>query len=114
MPHSSSSCWKAFTTGSWASYFGGRKEVTDIERACEEAAILLKSGRLPSETPILCTKCYLDRAQDEPYLEILEPLLRKRPCIHKPTMDVTYNPAFFQWLHEQVEMPGNTGRFSMH
>ncbi|CAK9084388.1 CCA tRNA nucleotidyltransferase [Durusdinium trenchii] len=94
---------KAFTTGSWASYFGGRKEVTDIERACEEAAILLKSGRLPSETPILCTKCYLDRAQDEPYLEILEPLLRKRPCIHKPTMDVTYNPAFFQWLHEQVE-----------
>ena len=44
-----------------------------------------------------------DGSEDEPYLDILEPLLKRYPCIHKPTMDVTYNPAFFRWLHEQVK-----------
>eukprot|EP00435_Cladocopium_sp_Y103_P075374 s26_g57.t1 len=93
---------KAFTTGSWACHFGGPKEVSDIRRACGEAAQLLGSGRLPPETPVLCTKCYTD-GEDEPYLDTLEPLLRKYPCIHKPTMDVTYNPAFFRWLRKQAQ-----------
>lgn len=47
-----------------------------------------------------------DGEEDEPYLETLEPLLRKYPCIHKPTMDVTYNPAFFQWLRKQAQYLG--------
>ena len=216
---------KAFTTGNWASHFGGKNEVTDIDRACAETAKLLQSTKLPSDTPILCTKCYTDPwykhtrlmclnhgqtfevelmfsilheftwfdvvnsipgaalfycfrfsifsslttsnptgrdgrdfpkpfvhsvglwiwretlpityplsndfaptcwvkknitnsritccglqrfltqdgSEDEPYLDILEPLLTRYPCIHKPTMDVTYNPAFFRWLHEQVK-----------
>lgn len=93
---------KAFTTGSWACHFGGPEEVRDIARACGAAAQLLGSGKLPPETPVLCTKCYTD-GEDEPYLETLEPLLRKYPCIHKPTMDVTYNPAFFQWLRKQAQ-----------
>jgi len=94
---------KAFTTGNWALHFGGKNEVTDIDRACAETAKLLQSTKLPSDTPILCTKCYTDGSEDEPYLDILEPLLKRYPCIHKPTMDVTYNPAFFRWLHEQVK-----------
>ena len=51
---------QAFTTGSWASYFGGKTEVTDITRAADEAAKLLASGRVPADVPILCTKCYTD------------------------------------------------------
>ena len=51
---------KAFTTGNWALHFGGKNEVTDIDRACAETAKLLQSTNLPSETPILCTKCYTD------------------------------------------------------
>lgn len=51
---------KAFTTGNWALHFGGKNEVTDIERACAETAKLLQSTKLPSDTPILCTKCYTD------------------------------------------------------
>ena len=51
---------KAFTTGNWASHFGGKNEVTDIDRACAETAKLLQSTKLPSDTPILCTKCYTD------------------------------------------------------
>jgi len=41
-------------------HFGGKNEVTDIERACAETAKLLQSTKLPSDTPILCTKCYTD------------------------------------------------------
>lgn len=100
---------KAFTTGSWASHFGGPKEVEDIERAGQEAVQLLRSGRLKG-MPILCTKCYLSRSEDEPYLDILEPFLRDANCIHKPTMDVTSNPAFFRWLRTQVQ---HLGRYSM-
>lgn len=119
------SCWEAFTSGSWASYFGGESEVTDISRACKETArlgwgrsvffwlftrgevrvecwseecwntnqccateaLLLCSlhpvrllQKLPPETPVLCTKCYLDLPQDEPYIDEIEPLLRKYPC----------------------------------
>ena len=99
------SAGKAFTVGCWASHFGGKMQVTDIERACGETARLLESGRVPPDTPILCTKCYDSLPQDEPYVDVVEPFLRKAPCIHKPTMDVTYNPAFFRWLHQQVRLP---------
>eukprot|EP00439_Symbiodinium_sp_Y106_P066732 s1008_g10.t3 len=93
---------KAFTVGSWASHFGGKMQVVDIERACAETARLLQSGKVPPDTPILCTKCYDSMPCDEPYVDVVEPFLRKVPCIHKPTMDVTYNPAFFRWLQQQV------------
>ncbi|OLP79258.1 hypothetical protein AK812_SmicGene40469 [Symbiodinium microadriaticum] len=93
---------KAFTVGSWASHFGGKMQVADIERACVETARLLESGKVPPDTAILCTKCYDSMPHDEPYVDVVEPFLRKVPCIHKPTMDVTYNPAFFRWLQQQV------------
>jgi len=51
---------EAFTTGSWACHFGGPEEVRDIARACGAAAQLLGSGKLPPETPVLCTKCYTE------------------------------------------------------
>eukprot|EP00930_Biecheleria_cincta_P035975 TRINITY_DN24700_c0_g1_i1.p1 TRINITY_DN24700_c0_g1~~TRINITY_DN24700_c0_g1_i1.p1 ORF type:complete len:281 (-),score=43.31 TRINITY_DN24700_c0_g1_i1:61-903(-) len=94
---------KAFTVGNWAQYFGGADQVADIERACAEIAQLLTSGQVPEHTPVLCTKCYLSGSQDEPYVDLLEPVLRGAECIHKPTMDVTCNPAFFPWLRRRVE-----------
>ena len=79
-------------------------QVADIERACVETARLLESGKVPPDTAILCTKCYDSMPHDEPYVDVVEPFLRKVPCIHKPTMDVTYNPAFFRWLQQQVRL----------
>lgn len=94
---------KAFTVGGWASHFGGVEQVTDIERACAETAKLFKSGFLPEDTPVLCTKCYLDGRYDEPYVDVVEPLLREYNCIHKPTMDVTLNPRYSAWLKHEVD-----------
>lgn len=94
---------KAFTEGFWASSFGGAEDVKDIIRTCEATAELFDSARLPEGVPVLCTKCYLDGPSDEPYVDILESALRRFPCIHKPTMDVTLNPRFASWLFKQVE-----------
>eukprot|EP00927_Polykrikos_kofoidii_P073034 TRINITY_DN69105_c0_g1_i1.p1 TRINITY_DN69105_c0_g1~~TRINITY_DN69105_c0_g1_i1.p1 ORF type:complete len:249 (-),score=48.67 TRINITY_DN69105_c0_g1_i1:118-822(-) len=94
---------KAFTIGGWASCFGGTQQVLDIERACAEVARLLCSGKVPQDTPVLCTKCYLDGIDDEPYVESVEQILRDYPCIHKPTMDVTLNPRFAAWLRSEVK-----------
>jgi len=93
---------KAFVEGSWAKWFG-IKQVADIVRAGKETTQLLTSGRLPKNTPVLCTKCYRTGIQDEPYLEEMEPFLRDMPWVHKPTMDVTWTRKFWKWLNAQSE-----------
>ena len=98
---------KAFTTGSWAQRFGGESQLQDIARACKEVAKLLDGTEgaarmIPSNIPILSTRCYLDGEHDAPFVEGLEVLL-EHPCLHKPGTDVTQNSAFEPWLLERVE-----------